>query len=192
MSALPRRAKCKYTHFFVTVATFAAEFASFCHKCLAASGLPRVMFSVPMPGGNGRTGRVFGRPQTPDFQHPLCPLYSICTVYVQYVYASEAYKYCTYTVHILYNGRRRWLKGLSFCWLWGLLFRCAPLRFAVCHCVPQGRKKKASGRCGASVGSLKTAFSSFSAAGPTAGRGTARWVCRGICREAPGCALSGG
>ncbi len=29
-------------------------------------------------------------------------MYSICTVYVQYMYASEAYKYCTYTVQILY------------------------------------------------------------------------------------------
>jgi hypothetical protein len=29
-------------------------------------------------------------------------MYSICTVYVQYLYALEAYIYCTYTVHILY------------------------------------------------------------------------------------------
>ena len=38
-------------------------------------------------------------------------MYSICTVYVQYVYASEAYTYCTYTVHILYNGHRKWPLG---------------------------------------------------------------------------------
>jgi hypothetical protein len=34
-----------------------------------------------------------------------CFLYTfpgICTVYVQYLYASKAYKYCTYTVQILY------------------------------------------------------------------------------------------
>ena len=48
-------------------------------------------------------------PQDADLQHLLCPLYSICTVYVQYLDASEAYKYCTYTVHILYNGRRKWV-----------------------------------------------------------------------------------
>ncbi len=29
-------------------------------------------------------------------------MYSICTVYVQYMYASKAYIYCTYTVQILY------------------------------------------------------------------------------------------
>ncbi len=29
-------------------------------------------------------------------------MYSICTVYVQYLYASKAYIYCTYTVQILY------------------------------------------------------------------------------------------
>ncbi len=43
-----------------------------------------------------------------SFIHPVSwgyfhrHMYSICTVYVQYLYASKAYIYCTYTVQILY------------------------------------------------------------------------------------------
>ncbi|MBR3828387.1 MAG: hypothetical protein IKJ40_03700, partial [Bacteroidales bacterium] len=32
--------------------------------------------------------------------HPLRHLYAICTLYVRYLYAFEAYKYRTYSVHI--------------------------------------------------------------------------------------------
>ena len=36
---------------------------------------------------------------------PLASLYAICTLLVQYLYVYKAYKYCTYTVQVLYNGR---------------------------------------------------------------------------------------
>ena len=77
--------------------------------------------------------------KTSPLRYLLRPLYSICTVYVQYVYASEAYKYCTYTVHILYIWRRRWLEGLVFSCLRGLLFLCVSLCAAVCHGVAEHR-----------------------------------------------------
>ena len=50
-------------------------------------------------------------------RHPThfhCPLYAICTVYVRYLYASEAYKYRTNTVHIAYNGRSRYCKPACY------------------------------------------------------------------------------
>ena len=52
-----------------------------------------------------KTGRIFRPLKTSALEHLLRHMYSICTVYVQYLYASEASKYCTYTVHILYNGQ---------------------------------------------------------------------------------------
>ena len=39
---------------------------------------------------------------------PIASLYAICTLLVQYLYVYKAYKYCTYTVQVLYNGRRGW------------------------------------------------------------------------------------
>jgi len=42
---------------------------------------------------------------------PLRPLYGICTLYVRYLYAFEAYKYRTYSVHIPYNGQRNSLSS---------------------------------------------------------------------------------
>ncbi len=86
-----------------------------------------------LPGAE-RLGK--GRPgpsQRADCHHQHCPLYSICTVYVQYLYASEAYKYCTYTVHILYNGRRRCCEVLVFSGLSGLLCRSVPRCATVVH-----------------------------------------------------------
>ncbi|MBR3828546.1 MAG: hypothetical protein IKJ40_04565, partial [Bacteroidales bacterium] len=56
-----------------------------------------------------------------------------------YLYASKAYKYRTYSVHIAYNGQRRCLKAMVLCqlknrFLLGAAARRLPERFlAVSH-----------------------------------------------------------
>ena len=82
----------------------------------------------PLFGPDGAAERHFWNgPKRPlqriDNQHQHCPLYSICTVYVQYLDASEAYKYCTYTVHILYNWRRKWGRKPVFRPFFGVVLR---------------------------------------------------------------------
>ena len=42
---------------------------------------------------------------------PQASLYAICTLLVQYLYVYKAYKYCTNTVQVLYNGRTGRLPG---------------------------------------------------------------------------------